>query len=223
MKFKQFYNEGYPKKFARIESQKNFIYLLHRRIGIFLAYLFYRLGISANMLSIIRLLMSIAGLLFIAKAASYSQFLPLGGAFLIYGQVVLDFSDGVIARVQKRTSKVGFYMDWLGCDIAHIGIIILAAIFTRNIFIVIICMAATYILTAFRFSVFDLLPENSASKFIKKIIKRLLSDQVIVVVLPFIMAGFSLFKWDIKILSYFIVSVYVTLSVIWLALCTAKG
>jgi phosphatidylglycerophosphate synthase len=87
-----------------------------RRISIRLTWLLLHTRLSANQVTVLAILIGIAGALLLA----WSDFWPLVIALgLLQLSFVLDYSDGEIARYQavaerRRTDAGGAYLDWIG-------------------------------------------------------------------------------------------------------------
>jgi phosphatidylglycerophosphate synthase len=87
-----------------------------RRISIRLTWLLLHTRLSANQVTVLAILIGIAG----AALLAWSDFWPLvGGVILLQLSFVLDYSDGEIARYQttqrgETTSAGGAYLDWIG-------------------------------------------------------------------------------------------------------------
>jgi len=92
MNWKQFLNVAHPEKMAAEESQRNILFRSHRWVGLRFGYVFYKLGMSANFISISRILISIISFYFISFAKNKSVWMPFIGTFLLYGQNILDYS-----------------------------------------------------------------------------------------------------------------------------------
>ncbi len=71
MKWKQFLKAAHPEEMAIEESSKNIIFRSHRWIGLRSGYVFYQLGMSANFVSIGRMLISIISFYFISLAINF--------------------------------------------------------------------------------------------------------------------------------------------------------
>ena len=81
---------------------------LYRIFSVPLTYIFIRLGISANTITLSTFFLSIFGLIFLSIGSYY--FLIVGTIF--FGLFILfDHSDGEVARIQKKENIEGIYFD----------------------------------------------------------------------------------------------------------------
>lgn len=86
-----------------------------RNISHYLAWLFVRLGISANRVTEVSLIAELASFVFLAMGSYTSAII---GALLINTWCLLDHVDGIIARSTNSTSKYGEFVDYMGGTLA---------------------------------------------------------------------------------------------------------
>ena len=84
-----------------------------------LAYLFYNLGLQANTVTLISGLISILGGIFLT---STNRWLVFGGSLCIPIFYLLDYVDGIIARLNKKNSVGGNYIDLIMHQVVAISI-----------------------------------------------------------------------------------------------------
>jgi len=101
---------GEPRDFRRAYAR------LVRRISIRITWLALHTRLSANQMTVLGILVGIAGALLLA----WNEFWPLSiGLVLLQLSFVLDYSDGEIARYRaleegRETNAGGAYLDWIG-------------------------------------------------------------------------------------------------------------
>lgn len=83
----------------------------YRAVSIYPSIVFARLGVSANQITIIWIILGIAGVVALGSA-SYG--VRAAGAVLLEISYVFDFVDGEVARLTSRTSKLGALLDLTG-------------------------------------------------------------------------------------------------------------
>ena len=114
--FKSFIEEGCTDRQQKILS-KSYFEFFHFYIGHRVGYLAWRLGISANLLCLLRMIaVGIAFSLLLQEGPENISKRLLGAALIIF-QKIADYGDGPIARVTRTSSPVGRQLDILG-DIA---------------------------------------------------------------------------------------------------------
>jgi len=82
--------------------------LLFRKISIRFTWIFVKLGISANQVSVLMILVGIAGLVLMVP---HSIWFNVVGAVLMYFFTILDCSDGEVARWTGKGSIKGVWLD----------------------------------------------------------------------------------------------------------------
>src|SRR6267142_1586224 len=83
-------------------------YSVHRRISIYLTWAMLKLGLEANQVSGLMMVLGVAGALLVATPS------PLGNALgfvLFYAAFLLDKVDGEMARLRRAPSARGILLD----------------------------------------------------------------------------------------------------------------
>lgn len=217
MDWKQFFKVAYPESLAIEESHKDIIFRSHRWTGLRLAYIFYRLGMSGNFISISRMSISIISFYLISLAVKGSVWLPLIGVFLLYGQNILDYSDGAVARASGKASKLGKELEESVNVYSRGVILVLISVFTKNVFIVAATAFSSFVLVHFRVGLRNKILHNIKS--VKLFYRIVLSIQFMLFVLPMLIVLNNTLKWHIIIFSYIVAGFYALLAILWLFLC----
>jgi phosphatidylglycerophosphate synthase len=102
--------EIYPAWKEKANKSTIWEYYFARKIAFLLAPFFVRIRISANQISWLSFLMGIAGSFFIAVG---NFWLILFGAILMQIWLILDKTDGIVARMKNRTTKFGEFFEEL--------------------------------------------------------------------------------------------------------------
>lgn len=219
MKWKEFVKIAYPEEMVKEYAQKNIIHRIHRWIGLFWGYILYHLGFSANLIDVARLAISLFALYLISLLLVGEKWLALLGAFLFYGQNLLDAADGSVARVRNQLTKLGEILDRIVNSFSRIAILILIGVFTQNITVIIFSIFSAFMLIIFREETSLVLPPNILFKIINMIYRASLFIQTLLFILPFILALINLFGFSIIIICYVISFYYLFLAVFWLVIC----
>jgi len=113
MTYSAFVKQAYPESKAAFDRQLTLISRIYRPIGLVIGYLCWRAGLSGNAISVCRIVMVLAGFALLIPSGPYFLFWRLLGFFVIWFSKVLDFSDGPVARVSGRSSRLGHALDEL--------------------------------------------------------------------------------------------------------------
>ena len=219
MKWIAFKSAAYPPAFSVTEKDNSVIFHMNRWVGLRFAYLFYHLGFSANLLSIIRVALAALGLYLVFYHWLDNNYDPVIGIFLLAWQVNLDFADGAIARVSNKSSALGEKLDGLANDFARGALLILISISTGWNYVFIIGMAASFILVKFFTETFALVDKYygwSQYPFSVKLVRKLLSVPIMVVALPTIIAILNIIDYQITLVALLITIIYALIAINWL-------
>lgn len=220
MNWQEFLRLAYPEHLKVEEFGKDIIFKSHRWMGLRFAYLFYILGMSGNFISIMRMLISLVSFYLISLILKDIVLLPLIGSFLLYGQNILDYSDGAVARASGKTSKLGKELEEIVNAYSRAVILILISVFTANVFIVAVTAFSSLVLINFRIELRTKILGNIL--FLKLLYKIMLSIQFMLFILPMLIVLTGIWDWQIVILSYIIAGFYILLAIIWVFLCIFK-
>ena len=219
MKWIAFKSAAYPPAFSVTEKDNSVIFHMNRWVGLRFAYLFYHLGFSANLLSIIRVALAALGLYLVFYHWLDNNYDPVIGIFLLAWQVNLDFADGAIARVSNKSSALGEKLDGLANDFTRGALLILISISTGWNYVFIIGMAASFILVKFFAETFALVDKYygwSQYPFSVKLVRKLLSVPIMVVALPSIIAILNIIDYQITLVALLITTIYALIAISWL-------
>lgn len=222
MEWKQFIVIAYPEDLAVEESHRNVIFRIYRWLGLRFAYLLYHLRMSANFISVSRMFISIVGLYFLSSAIQGNILLPFIGAFLLYGQNILDYADGAVARASGRVSKLGGVLDGIANSFSRGAILVLFGAFTGSIFLVVISAFSLFILINFRAEVGAKISNTATFKALELLYRISLSIEVMLFALPLFFALSNFIGWSMATFSCIIVDSYAGLAILWLSLCLWK-
>jgi hypothetical protein len=209
---------AFPSAAAHDEAQRDVVYRAPRSIGLRLAFLLYLLGFTGNLVSVLRVVMSVVGVAFMIPLPSGEVLLPIIGAVLIYGQVVLDFSDGALGRLTPGGAPLlGLQFDILGCDVGRIAMAALLGCYAGSFVPILIAISAMYVLATFRVAILDIVPRSAVFDGMKWITRWLTSDQLVVVLLPFVLVIVRLLSASfLRGFAWVLVAAYAALATAWL-------
>jgi phosphatidylglycerophosphate synthase len=216
MNWKQFLKVAYPEKMAIEESHRDILFRSHRWIGLRIGYLLYKLGMSANFISISRIIISTISFYFISQANNKGLWMPLLGTFLLYGQNILDYSDGIVARASGKTSKLGKSLDEIVNVASRGGILVLVSAFTENVFFIAIGAFSSFILINFRDSTVSLIKSNKKFKALNSFYRIILSIQFMLFIFPLLIVTSTILNLKLVTFSYIAICFYLVLAILWL-------
>lgn len=114
---------------VKTQHDQRWSYLVFRRISIYLSWLLLHTGVSANQVTVISIVMGVAGLVFLGVGATWATALGLA---LLLGYHLLDRVDGEIARQRKVFSLRGVYLDNVGHHLTIAGVLIASGYALRD-------------------------------------------------------------------------------------------
>lgn len=129
----EFIKVSYPPNLQSEEARYSLAWRINRWIGIRTAYPLYRMGLSANTVSAVRLAIAAVGIGMLGMIGAGSVVLPAAGVFLLAWQVNLDFAVGIIARANGTTGPIGLEMDGAPNAFARGAILILLGFLTGSL------------------------------------------------------------------------------------------
>ena len=220
MKWSAFKSAAYPPEFSVTEKDKSIIWHINRWMGIRFAYLFYLLGFSANLLSIVRVVLAALGL-YLVFYPLFSKILdPVVGIFLLVWQVNLDFADGSINRVVNgKPTLIGLNIDGLANDVARGAVLILISLSTEINYLFMVGLVTSFILIKFLAETFALVERYyswSQYPFSIKLLRKLLSVPLMVIALPTIIAVLNILDYHTTLVTLLITAIYTLLAISWL-------
>ena len=99
------------KKFRQEDVIASYI---HRPLGLEIVRLLWNTNITANQITVFRVILNIISLIFFAQGTLIGF---IGGFIFFQIHEVLDTVDGMYSRLKKQTSKIGAYMEYLFDDL----------------------------------------------------------------------------------------------------------
>lgn len=212
MTWKEFYDIAAPEEIRFRESQKNFFVRLSRWFSTRQAYFLHHMGVTGNMVSLFRIVLSAVALyLFycLTEGRWGSAFL---GILLMAWQLNLDGTDGSLARVQKATGPLGAVLDNIGCNYSYYGFWVVVALMTDRVALVLLSLVTGYILVNIRHGGGETLPAEVDSRF-----RWALYTPLLLVVIPTMMILLSLL-FSPHVVAWVVSVGYLMIAVVWLGL-----
>lgn len=218
MTWKEFYDLAVPKEIRIRESQKNRYVSWSRWVNSRYSYVLFHLGVTGNMISVLRALIVIFSLYFLSFLMEGQIGLPLIGVALMALQLNLDGVDGNLARAQGKASDFGTCLDNIAIDYARMGIWVLFAIMTENIVLILMSVMAGYFLVPFK-QYLGIVTSDTVDKYVRYFIYVPIS----LVIIPLTIIFLVYIGFPLRAVSYFVTLLYVSLSIIWFCICLWKN
>ena len=223
MKWKPFLETAHPESMVRAEAEKPALWKANRWLGLRFAYVFYHMGFSANLLSIARFFLALVGFYLLSLVMTGNKWAHILGALILAWQINLDYADGAIARVQRKSSELGEKMDGLANVSSRVVVLTLAGFLTNNSVVFLISVFSAYVLVVF-------IPDSkvrikaSGKWWVLALLYRvMLYVPVMVFVLPIIIGVHGVLSLEVLTFCYIVVYTYAVLAVIWLLLLLWHG
>ena len=219
MKWRDFLRVAYPSAQERAEADQNVVFKANRRLGLRVAYLLYHLGLSANLLSLGRLVLALVGFYLVSRVGVGDQWGPVMGAIIIAGQIHLDFVDGPLARIRGQMTALGERFDALPNDASRAAALILAGFLTNNAGALLSSTFSAFVLVVFIRESNLRITASGRWRALALVYSLLLYVPVMAFVLPLIIGVHGLLGIDVATFARLVVLVYALLAVVWLLLC----
>ena len=223
MSLAEFQAKLFPEKSVFDRKQFDRTTNLVKWFAIPVAYLLFRLRISANLLDVIGIFLSLVAFLLLSTAGDGSKLLPILGILIIFFHIFIDFVDGAIAKASGKSSRMGHYFDSLGCDMDRFALIVLFGIYAESTPLIISNTLAASVFTLFLPLARHELPQSGFIGRLSRLYANkfsLLSVRVMLVFLPLVLATVILLDWNLGALAVFLSVFYGIMAVGWLVLCT---
>jgi phosphatidylglycerophosphate synthase len=187
------------------------------------SFVLYRMGLTANLLDVLGVPLSLFGFYLTYTGATQSDYLvTLAGTLLIYFHVFIDYLDGAIAKTDTVLSPIGGIMDDIGCTMARNTYLILISILTQNILIEFSMIFSTVILFVLTPGTIDDIPNTPLMIKLKKVYQwrySFLGIRFLLLFLPLCLLSSVFFNLNIILVCKIISALYIILASIWLLLC----
>jgi phosphatidylglycerophosphate synthase len=222
MTFSEFQAKSFPEKSVFRRPQFDFVTNLVKWFALRLAYLFFRMGITANLLDVLGILLALAAFSLLYTAVNGYRLLPLLGIGILYFHVLIDFIDGAIAKAHGTCSKIGHLLDSLGCDIDRFVLIVLFGLYTGNPYFVVANTIAASVLILFAPQTRAELPDSGLPGRLRNVYVNkysFLSVRFMLTLLPLFLGIVIVSGWNLRALSYGLSLAYGIAAAGWLLLC----
>lgn len=217
MKWDAFLRDAYPAPLASREADASLLWRTNRWVGLRWAYLFLHLGLTANGVSVLRVVLAAGGFWLLGGPVSEAGWRQLVGVGMLALQVNLDYADGPLARVRGESSELGEALDGLANAAARAVVLVWIGYLARGVPSLVVGAFTAYILVTFQPAVDAEKPAGGRTRPIEMLSRPLLRVPVMVVGLPLLELGATSVGWRSPAARVLLV-VYALLALAWLVL-----
>ena len=223
LSYQEYLRKSIPEKTVWDRRELGYFHNFIKLLGLYFGYVLYRLKISANVLDVAGLFLSVIGFYFLSLAQFDAKTLPIVGILLIFFHVWIDFVDGPIAKTTETSSPVGHHFDNLGCDADRFIMIVLLGYFTGNDFFIFSNTCAAYVLIIFRLQTYKEIKDLPFVNKLNFFYLHKLSFLGVRFMLGILIILFALYYFwlglPINYFGYVFSTVYNLLAILWLFIC----
>ncbi len=219
MKWRDFLPVAYPRAKAMPEGEQNVVFKANRWVGLRMAYVLYHLRLSANVVSVVRLVLAVIGFYLVSRVGAGGRVAPVVGAVLLAIQIHLDFVDGPLARLQGSMTKLGDRLDALPNEASRMATVVLAGFLTNDATAFCSAVFAAYVLVVFMRELDLRINRTGAWKALAVVYDVLLYVPVMAFVVPLLIGLHGPLGIGVATFARLVVLVYALLAAQWLLLC----
>ncbi len=218
MTWKEFVRKALTEEIRLREAQKNRFVPLSRWVALREAFVLHHLGVTGNMVSLFRIVLSVIALFLYARFIHGDLVSAALGIILMAWQINLDSVDGSLARAQGVASDFGNDLDNFGIDYARTCFWVLAGAMTSDIRMVILTVLTGHILVSFRQHYVG----RSIGPF-DNVIRSFTYIPVLWVLVPAVMVTLLALGLPALFIAYVVAWFYFILAVVWFLVCLWKN
>ena len=161
LNYKDFQRKTFPYESPFQRTQFGRITNLIKFFALRFSYVFYRLGISANVLDMIGLVLLVPGFVLVLNAITSQELIDFLFGFLIIAFVIfIDFIDGPLSKIDNYIYKVGDNMDNLCPDVVLVGGLVMIGVMTQNIYLITASTINAVFFLTYKSSTIDSIPDE---------------------------------------------------------------
>lgn len=217
MRFHNFTQLAHPPLRAAAESNKGLLWRSARWLGVRTAFVFWCLGISGNMVSVLAVLVGVGALALVLWSASLPAWTSALIVVCCYGSIFLDFCDGPLARAAGKAGRLGKVLDGIATDLIRAGLpLALGAIAGPRVFLLLGAISGHFIVFVRNQFIWDGISFDTRAHTgaLARLVCRAFSVVVMLGLLPPLIA----IAWVLDVLrpfSQLVVSAYALLALLW--------
>jgi len=219
MTYQQFLEEAQPPQFLALVARLGAIRRGITWIGIRVGFVLFRLGFSANQVSLVGWLFGICGLGLVCWGGELPRWSALIAVACLYAGAFMDFCDGSVARARKSADKLGGIVDGIATDFIRSGLLVALGVVAGSVAFVIAGLVSGYIVVSLRNQFFwsGLLSSDAQNSrpWITSMLRWAFSVHAMIGILPLLFA-ITAFLGQMQMVAKIVLVVYLVLSVVWL-------
>lgn len=133
MKYSEFKEKAFPENKREYDNSLTIVSRTYRPIGIVLGFIWFKMGLSANSLSLFRVLMVLSSFYLLTLSGNEMFYLRISAVCILLLAKILDYADGVVARASDSSSKLGAKLDEISELVVRAGMILVLFGYYSNI------------------------------------------------------------------------------------------
>lgn len=222
LNFAQFSARSIPEGSVFDRTQFDFVTNAVKWIAMWLAYVLYRSGLTANQIDLIGVGVSVASFTALSTASDGPSMLPVYGMIGLAFHVVLDFADGPVARAAGTSSAVGEHFDNFGGDLDRLMMFVVLGLYTDSRPMLLATAAAAAVFMIFLPNTVKLLADSPSARFFIRVYTgrySLLGCRFMLAVLPTSLVAVALFSTALTLVATAMAILYIAGAGLWLLVC----
>jgi len=217
--YEEFLEIVFPLKSVFLRKEHPFYHNLIKYLALRVAYVLYRLSISANTIDFVAI-----GLAFFAIIAFYQSVKSMDFFMLLYGYLLfsmalfIDFIDGSLARIESAPSRVGECLDDLTPNIIRISSFLIIGLVTGSLYFGVLALLVVIIVNKYVFDTKEaLLPRRKWLLYLFATGTSLNGIRLLVAVILPLTVAMYIFNPELgRVVAQGIVAMYFLLSLLWI-------
>ena len=139
----------YPPLYVSLRTDRGPIWKLTKWLGLRVAFVLYRLNVSANVLNVFMLFAALFAFWLLLSAQQGETWRTIVGLLILFTHPFIDFVDGAVSRAHNCTSEIGALLDDIGPEVDRVLVLLLFAIYSRNELLIMLSIFSSFILVFF--------------------------------------------------------------------------
>jgi len=217
MKWQEFKAVVHSPQRAAAEFEKGRLWRTARWLGIRVAYVLFRLRVSANAVSLLAVLLGVIAVAGVVWSAVLPRWAGIAVLACCYGAIFLDFCDGPLARARGISSPLGRILDGIGTDFLREGLIVaLGAAAGSPAFLLIGLLSGHFIVSVRNQFVWDgiAFDTRADARVVGRLVRFSFSVVAMLALLPILIAAAS-FEGLMRPFSRVTLVIYLGLWIVW--------
>lgn len=219
--YTKFIDKVFPLKNPFLRNEKGVFCNFCKWISLPMAYVVYRMGISANLFDALGMLYSFVGFVLFVQILNGNSALALIGILIVLSHPLFDFIDGAVARARGYSSEVGGIFDDMGMDCDRLLVFVMIGLLAQSTVLLAALVISAFIIIWVVPNTLEFVPDNAVSRPVKFLMSRnylFLGVRMVLGGLLLTYATFIILGLPLLALSRALAGIYIAHAVIWILL-----